>query len=121
MKSFTTVLVFVLAFFGITEVVYAQECSTEKVNGDCTVTIDRRYPVTMPTIQMRRKRQVTVIVIHSTPFESLTLDPQTQAATALAGTDQTAGFVTAAFPYAKALTVTTSLDISRQQASEHGD
>ena len=26
-------------------------CSTEKVNNDCVVNIDRRYPITMPTFQ----------------------------------------------------------------------
>jgi len=77
----------------------AGECSTEKVNGDCTLTVDRAYPVAMPAIQMRRGAKMTVVVTNALGFETLSLDPQS--AQAVAGTDQAAGFVTAAIPYAK--------------------
>ena len=36
------------------------ECSTEKANGDCTITVDRSYPVVLPTIQMRAGMNVHV-------------------------------------------------------------
>jgi hypothetical protein len=85
----------------------AQECSTEKVNGNCTVTIDRTYPVTTPTIQMGRKKKLTVIVVNQLAFEALSLDPQS--AQAVAGTDQTAGFLNAALPNFKSFVG--SLDI----------
>ena len=65
----------------------AEECSTEKVNRSCTVTIDRSYPVAVPTIQMRPRQKVTVTIVHPLPFEILSLD--LQAAQAVAGTDQT--------------------------------
>jgi hypothetical protein len=45
-----------------------KECSTERVNDDCTVTIDRSYPVVLPTIQMRPTRILTVRIVHSLPF-----------------------------------------------------
>jgi hypothetical protein len=77
----------------------AGECSTEKVNGDCTLTIDRSYPVAMPTIQMRRGAKMTVVVTNPLGFETLSLDPQS--AQAVAGSDQAAVFVTAAIPYLK--------------------
>ncbi|MFZ0820230.1 MAG: hypothetical protein WAM91_09180 [Candidatus Acidiferrales bacterium] len=83
-----------------------KECSTEKVNGNCKVTIDRNYPLTLPTIQVRPKSKVSVFVIQPLPFETLTLDPQS--AQALAGTDQTAGFLTAALPDIKGFIAITS-------------
>jgi hypothetical protein len=80
----------------------ADECSTEKVNhADCTVTVDRYYPVVPPTIQMSKNRKVTVRLEHSLPFESASLD--LQSAQAVAGTDQTAAIVTAALAQAKSL------------------
>ena len=72
---------------------YLPLCSTEKVNGDCFVNIDRRYPITMPTFQLRRGAHITVYVFHPFPFESLTLDPG--AAQAFEGTDQASGLVNA--------------------------
>ena len=53
-----------------------KECSTEIVNADCTVTIDRSYPVVLPTIQMRPGAVVKVRIVHSLPFETLSLDLQ---------------------------------------------
>lgn len=85
--------------FALTICASAQECSTEKVNGDCVLTIDRNYPVTAPTIQLRRGKTLTVKVSHPLQFETLTLDPQS--AQAVAGTDQTAGLLTALIPYTK--------------------
>ena len=69
-------------------------CSTEKVNGDCTIYVDRLNPVTFATIPMRPGKKVSVKVLNPLPFETLSLDPQ--GAQAIAGTDQTSGFVTAA-------------------------
>ena len=89
----------------------AQECSTEKVNGDCNVTIDRSYPVVLPTIQMRAGKKVAVRIVHPLPFETLSLD--LQSAQAVAGTDQTAAFLTAALPNLKGLLITTELDASK--------
>lgn len=82
---------------------YAQDCSTEKVNNNCTLTIDRAYPMGIPAIQMRSGQVITVKVLHRLPFEILTLDLQT--GQAAAGTDQTAGFLTAALPQLKGLLV----------------
>lgn len=83
-------------------------CSTESVNHtSCSVQIDRRYPVTPPTIQMKRGKEVTVIVINPLPFETLSLD--LQSAQAVAGTDQTAGILTAALAQAKGLTIAANL------------
>lgn len=77
-------------------------CSTEKVNHQsCTIRFDRRYPVTMPTIQMSHGRQVIVEVKNPLDFETLSLDET--GATALPGTDQLAGFVTSALPDLKGL------------------
>jgi hypothetical protein len=86
----------------------AQDCSTEKVNNDCTVTVDRSYPVALPTIQLRRGKRVTVTVQNGLPFEVLSLDLQT--GQAVAGTDQTAGFLSAALPNLKGLLVTQQLN-----------
>jgi hypothetical protein len=71
-----------------------QECSTEKVNGSCTLTVDHSYPVTMPTVQMRPGARVRVKVVNTLPFEILSLD--LQSTQALAGTDQTAALLTSA-------------------------
>ncbi|MGB8013871.1 MAG: hypothetical protein WCF68_19820 [Terriglobales bacterium] len=84
-----------------------KDCSTEKVNGSCIVTIDRNYPVTMPTFQMRPGTTITVNVVNPLPFETLTLDPQT--AQAVAGTDQVAGLVTGVMPYVKGLAESTKV------------
>lgn len=81
----------------------AQECSTEKVNDDCTVTMDRSYPVGLPTIQVRPGKRLTVKVLNGLPFEILSLDLQT--GQAVVGTDQTAGFLSAALPNLKGLLV----------------
>jgi hypothetical protein len=100
-KLFFVCALFLALLVSCTDRSLAQECSTEKVNGDCTVTVDRGYPVTIPTVQMRRGKKVSVVVVNSVPFENLTLDPQS--AQAIAGTDQVAGFLNAAIPDIKAL------------------
>src|ERR1039458_9671559 len=80
----------------------AQECSTEKVNHtDCTVTIDRSYPVGPPTFQMSKNKKVTVQLLRALPFESASLD--SWPAQAVAGTDQTAAIVASALAQAKSL------------------
>ena len=66
------------------------ECSTERVNPkDCRITVDRFYPVGLPTVQMKPTTKATVCVANPLAYETLTLDPAS--ATALAGTDQIAG------------------------------
>ena len=83
-------------------------CSTEKINHqDCTVVIDRRYPITMPTFQMSPGKQVIVEVQNPLPFETLTLDETS--ATALPGTNQGAALITAALPDLKGLTLSTQV------------
>jgi hypothetical protein len=78
-------------------------CSTEKTNGDCSVSIDRDYPITLPTFRMRPGSHVHVVVLHSLPFESLSLD--VQSAQALPPSDQVAGLVSAIAPNLKGLNV----------------
>lgn len=92
----------------------AQSCSTEKVNHeDCHITIDRRYPVTLPTIQMSPGKRVTVYVDKPLEFETLSLDET--GATALPGTDQLAAILTAAAPDFKGF-VTSNVTIPAPQA-----
>lgn len=74
-------------------------CSTEKVNNDCAYNIDRKYPITLPTLQMRSGKSISVYVFHPYQFESLTLDAGT--AQAFEGTDQASAFVTSATGEAK--------------------
>ncbi|MGB7150229.1 MAG: hypothetical protein WBD45_13810 [Terriglobales bacterium] len=75
-------------------------CSTEKVNHeDCIVVIDRLYPITLPTIQMKEGMQVIVQVQDPLSFETLTLDEVS--ATAVTALDQGAALVTAAIPNLK--------------------
>jgi len=75
-------------------------CSTETINhGDCVIVLDRRYPVTLPTIQMHPGKQVYVVVDNPLDFETLSLD--WTSSTALPGTDQLASFATAAVPQLK--------------------
>jgi len=84
-------------------------CSTEIVNRTCTLTLDRSYPVNVPTIPVRPGEQVKVQVVNPLPFEILSLD--LQSGQAIAGTDQTAGFVTAALPNLKGLLVQQQLQL----------
>jgi hypothetical protein len=84
-----------------------QPCSTQKANGDCTVTIDRRYPITPPIIQLKRGAKVSVVVLHPLDFEMLSLDPQS--AQAVFGTDQLAGILNPALAAAKSLVLSTSV------------
>ena len=108
MRSFSIQKKLLFCLLGACSYVAAQECSTEKVNNDCTVTIDRAYPVALPTIQLRHGRRVIVRVQNGLPFEVLSLDLQT--GQAVAGTDQTAGFLSAALPNLKGLLVTQQLN-----------
>lgn len=85
-----------------------KECSTEKINtNDCKVTIDRAYPVTLPTIQMK-KGKVTVFLANPLPFESLSLD--LQSAQLVAGTDQTQGIATGLLAQAKSFLVLSAVN-----------
>src|ERR1700678_4354974 len=80
-----------------------KQCSTEKVNHeDCVVIIDRRYPITLPTIQMSPGKKAIVVIEDPLAFETLSLD--LTSATALPGTDQIAALVTAAIPNLKGFT-----------------
>ncbi len=79
-----------------------QPCSTEIVNHhDCKVVINRRYPVTLPTIQMQQGKKIQVQVIDPLPFETLSLDETS--ATGLPGTEQMASLLAAAVPDLKGL------------------
>jgi hypothetical protein len=78
---------------------YLPECSTEKVNGNCFINVDRMNPITMPTIHMKRGAKITVYVFHPLAFEALTLDPGT--AQAFEGSDQAAAIANALVPVAK--------------------
>jgi hypothetical protein len=78
---------------------YLPVCSTEKVNGDCSFNIDRNYPITLPTFQMKRGAHVSVYVFHPYTFELLTLDAGT--ASAFESSDQVSALVTAAGPVGK--------------------
>lgn len=56
-----------------------KQCSTEKINNDdCVVIIDRRYPITLPTIQMRPGKKMIVKVQDPLSFETLSLDELAQ-------------------------------------------
>ena len=102
MKTTQKCFVLFLGVWGLTAFpAAATECSTEKVNKSCTVTIDRNYPVTPPTIQMGKGEKVQVVVDHALPFETVTLD--LQSAQTIAGTDQTQAIVTGGLAQAKSL------------------
>lgn len=74
-------------------------CSTEKVNRDCFVNLDRKYPITMPTFKLHRGSHITVCVFHPVPFEMLTLDPGP--ASAYQGSDQASALVTSLVSFGK--------------------
>lgn len=96
---------------------YLPLCSTEKVNGDCFVNIDRRYPITMPTFQLRRGAHISVYVFHPFPFESLTLDPGP--AQAFEGTDQASGLLNALAPFDKgAVFQTVESDVASRESGQ---
>jgi hypothetical protein len=77
-----------------------KQCSTEKINDDdCVVIVDRRYPITLPTIQMHPGKKVIVEVQDPLSFETLSLDETS--AGALPGTDQGSSLLTAAAPNLK--------------------
>jgi hypothetical protein len=95
---------------------YLPVCSTEKVNGDCFLNIDRRYPISMPTFQMRKNAHITVYVFHPFAFESLTLDPGS--AQAFEGTDQAAGLVNALIPLAKGAIMGTEVQLAGPRSND---
>jgi hypothetical protein len=77
-------------------------CSTEKINHqNCVVVIDRRYPVTWPTIQMKPGKRVGVLVENPLDFETLSLDESSFSL--LPGTDQLASLVPNLIPQLKGL------------------
>lgn len=79
-----------------------RQCSTEKINHrDCVVIIDRRYPVTLPTIQMAPGKAVTVEIQAPFAFETLSLDEAS--AIALPASDQGAALLATAIPDLKGL------------------
>jgi hypothetical protein len=109
-KHFLVLIALLVGVLGLGNDAAAQEeCSTEKVNRTCTLTIDRWYPVTVPTVQMQPGAKVFVKVVHPLRFETLSLD--IQGGQAVAGTDQTAGFVAAAVPNLKGLLVQTNIQV----------
>src|ERR1700722_15472578 len=86
-----------------------RRCSTEIVNTDtCMVVIDRRYPVTLPAIQMHPDTKmhpdtsIWVVLNNPLPFETVSLD--LTSAAAQPGTEQLASMLTAAIPDLKGLT-----------------
>jgi hypothetical protein len=85
---------------------YTPVCSTEKINGDCHINVDRRYPITLPTLQMKPGSHITVSVFHPFPFETLTLDAG--APQAYEGSDQAAALVSAVVPDVKGAVLKTS-------------
>jgi len=95
---------------------YLPVCSTEKVNGDCFLNIDRRYPISMPTFQMRKNAHLTVYVFHPFAFESLTLDPGS--AQAFEGTDQAAGLVNALIPLGKGAIMGTEVQLAGPRSND---
>jgi hypothetical protein len=105
-KPYWLCLLLALIFTASTSPAKDDECSTEKVNhADCYVTIDRSYPVTIPTVQMDHGRTVMVRIKHALPFEDLSLVQVSAQAGPM--TDQTAGFVSAVLPNLKDLLVIT--------------
>lgn len=56
-----------------------EPCSTEKVNRNCTLTIDRVDLLQPPTVQMYPGTVVTVRIVNSLPFEQVSLDWQSSA------------------------------------------
>jgi hypothetical protein len=55
-------------------------CSTEKVNGDCYVIVDRTNPLQLPTLQMYPGKTVEVRIQNGLPFELVSLDWQNSTA-----------------------------------------
>jgi hypothetical protein len=107
-RFFSLGLLFVVLTVSADPAAAQKPCSTEVVNGTCTLTLDRSYPVNVPTIQVRPGEQVKVIVVNPLPYETLSLD--LQSGQALAGTDQTAAFVAAAIPNLKGLLLQTKVN-----------
>ena len=82
-------------------------CSFTALNGDCTITIDRLRPTAPATINARRGSNITVLVLHPSPFEDLSLD--LKSATSIVPTDPLqAGFATITSNFSK-FTATTAV------------
>jgi hypothetical protein len=79
-------------------------CSTEKVNGDCYVNINRFYPYSYPGFMIKPKSSVTVNVFNPFGFEKLTLETSAPA-NIYEGTDQFGSLVTAISPGLKGTTI----------------
>lgn len=62
-----------IAFVCVPAVARAQ-CTYSTVNGDCTLTFDRKNPIAPPTIYVRHGKKVTVTVANPLPFEHLSMD-----------------------------------------------
>jgi hypothetical protein len=92
-------------------------CSTEKLNGDCTIVIDRKYPLSLPTFRMRRNASIRVLVANPLDYEDLYLDVSGAQLGDL--TDQTQGFVSAALPMSKGAVLQGHLDMLTAEALVH--
>jgi hypothetical protein len=108
LRHLSTCATLLCIFFAACSHVVGQECSTEKVNDNCTITINRSYPIAFPPIQLRPGKSATIKVVTGLPFEILSLDLQT--GQAVVGTDQTAGFLSAALPNLKGLLISQQLN-----------
>lgn len=80
-------------------------CSTQEVNGNCTLVLDRLDPVSLPTIQMRPDARINVTVVSPLPYETLSLDPTSFQG--IAPTDQTQAFFTSLLPSLKGVNTPT--------------
>lgn len=49
-------------------------CSLTGLNGNCRLIVDRTNPITPPTIYVRHGSKVKVVVKHTLPFETLSMD-----------------------------------------------
>lgn len=76
---------------------YQPRCSTEIVNGNCYININRLYPYSYPGFMMKPHSSVTVNVFSPYSFEKLTLEPSAPA-NIYESTDQFGSLVTAITP-----------------------
>jgi hypothetical protein len=96
-----------------------RRCSTEIINTvDCMVIVDRRYPVTLPAIQMHHGKSIWVVLNNPLPFETTSLDWTSSAAQP--GTEQLASLLTAAIPDLKGLTGTPVIFPEAQTGAPQG-
>jgi hypothetical protein len=96
-----------------------RRCSTEIVNTvDCMVIVDRRYPVTLPAIQMHHGKFIWVVLNNPLPFETVSLD--WTSAAAQPGTEQLASMLTAAIPDLKGLTGSPAISLAALAGAPQG-